>query len=96
MSVEQRYQSQVLANHAIPRLQKEALSRAEEALRLALESQPPAVCADLVDAVRALLAQDHLTVDQRASLVSALCSRLGALLEPAAARPALFAVGEDA
>lgn len=96
MSTEVRHQANVLAIHAIPRIQLEALAAAETALARALESQPREVCPEVVDAVRALLAQDHLTIAQRTALVQGLCSRLGALLEPAAARPQLFAVGEDA
>lgn len=96
MSTELHDHAVIVADHYIARCQAEALAKAAEQLTRALESQPREVCPDVMDAIRAILAQSHLTVDQKAALTTGLATRLGALLEPAAARPALFAVGEDA
>lgn len=96
MSIDPRYQARVLAEHpsSIPRIQLEALQALEPHLRDALESQMPTLQADVLDALKALLAGAHLTLAQRQALVEPLQAHLAALVaaEDAEAGPRLMAV----
>ena len=79
MSYEPRYQAPVLANDAIPVVQREALGQAEAHLKTALESLPVRDRAAVVDALRGVLAADRLSLEQRRALIEPWLAQLTAL-----------------